>query len=159
MIYSMIKNVDPSQDEIINRIDNNFTNNEWMVALVLWLDNAELLNIIKWLADEMKSSVCTDNNGLLQDIMLWQDKNDELRWYIYKKSESLGFTTQVGALGLALFMLSGSMSPPECEPVYASLLSVKQIILGILITQSVINSNPPSEGARMLFQKWCYHYQ
>ena len=157
----MRSNTEIPLQELIQCVEQKLTNENWQNALNIWINNSELLNLIKWLATVIIQSVSSEFIELLKDIISWNVNDDELRRCIYKKAENLGFTTQAGSLGLALFMFGGSMSPPEYEPVYAPPRSVAQILHGILINQSVITSDTsPVEGAKGLFQQWCScHYQ
>lgn len=150
----MAENTEIPRQEIIQAVEQQLINEKWHLALDIWVQNAETLDLIRWLAKILFLSVSTESAVLLQDIMEWREDDDGKRRDIFKKSESLGFTTQAGALGLALFITGGSMSPPSCEPVYASRCAVKKILHGILINQSVITSEIPVEGAREVFRQW-----
>lgn len=141
--------------EIISCVEENLINGKWQAAIEIWVMSIEPLNFIRWLAKTIAPSVNAEFSDLLKDIMMWRDHDDELRREIYMKSEELGFTTQAGALGLALFMSGGSMSLPEYDPINAPEGAIKQILHAILINQSVITSDTPVEAVKMLFQKWC----
>lgn len=141
--------------EIISCVEDNLIKGKWQVAIEIWVMSIRPINFIRWLAKTMAPSVNAEFSELLTDIMMWREHDDELRRGIYTKSEELGFTTQAGALGLALFMCGGSMSPPEYDPINAPEGAIKQILYAILINQSVITSDTPAEGVKMLFQKWC----
>lgn len=151
----MKKNTIAPLKEIISCVEENLINGEWQVAIEIWVMSIEPLDFIRWLAKAIAPSVSAEFSELLKDIMMWRDHDDELRREIYTKSEELGFTTQAGALGLALFMSGGSMSLPEYDPINAPEGAIKQILYAILTNQLVITSDTPAEAVKMLFQKWC----
>ncbi|EPA9819823.1 type VI secretion protein [Escherichia coli] len=139
-----------------NTIVNEMLKNaRWQEALDFWVNNTDSLTLIKWLAKFISQSSSGEDSVFLQSIVKWQKGDDEQRWEIFKTSESIGFTTELGSLGVSLFISQGSMSPSPYDPVYAPPYSEKKIIYGILANQSCNISNTPDEGGVILFQHWC----
>ncbi|WP_433960500.1 DUF6931 family protein [Escherichia coli] len=141
--------------EINKTVEQMLAKEKWQEALNFWVNNSDSLILIKWLAKSISQSSSEEDAIFLQSIVKWQEGEDEERWEIFKNAESVGFTTQPGALGLSLFISQGSISPPPYDPVYAPSYSEKKIIYGILINQSCIVSDTPDVGVVCLFQHWC----
>jgi len=154
-LFSMTISKNNSMLEVNKTVEQMLAKDKWQDALNFWINNTDSLILIKWLAKSISQSSSEEDDVFLQSIVKWQEGDDEERWAIFKKSESVGFTTQLGALGLSLFISQGSISPPPYDPVYAPSYSEKKIIYGILINQSCIVSDTPDVGVVCLFQHWC----
>ncbi|HCN7760873.1 TPA: hypothetical protein N6814_004533 [Escherichia coli] len=121
-----------------------------------WVKDSNLSELIAWLAAVLMPSELTESAILLRDIQTYlESPSSNLRWNIFKKSEEVGFSTTSGLLGLALFLLKGSMSPDEYEPVYPPDGVVEQIIGCILMLLIVSKSQAPSNEAEKLYIAWC----
>lgn len=140
---------------INSTVEQMLVENKWQEALDFWVNNIDSLSLIKWLAKYLSQSSSEENFIFLQSIVKWQEGDDEQRWEIFKKSESVGFTTQLGSLGLSLFISQGSMSPSPYDPIYAPSYSEKKIIYGILTNEACTVWDIPNEGVFFLFQHWC----
>ena len=154
-LFSMTISKNNSILEINKTVEQMLAKEKWQEALNFWVNNSDSLILIKWLAKSISQSSSEEDAIFLQSIVKWQEGEDEERWEIFKNAESVGFTTQPGALGLSLFISQGSISPPPYDPVYAPSYSEKKIIYGILINQSCIVSDTPEAGVVCLFQHWC----
>ncbi|WP_426472828.1 DUF6931 family protein [Escherichia marmotae] len=141
--------------EINKTIEQMLVKGKWQEALDFWINNTDSLILIKWLAQFISQSSSEEDSLLLQSIVKWKEGDDEQRWEIFKNSESSGFSTQTGALGLSLFISQGSLSPAPYDPVHAPSCSEKKIIYGVLMDQSCKYYNTPDEGVFFLFQHWC----
>lgn len=141
--------------EINKTVEQMLAKEQWQDALDFWIKNTDSLTLIKWLAQFISQSSSEEESVLLQSIVKWKEGDDEQRWEIFKKSESAGFSTQTGALGLSLFISQGSLSPAPYDPVYAPSCSEKKIIYGVLMAQSCKSYDLPDEGVFFLFQHWC----
>ena len=141
--------------EINKMVEQMLAQGQWQDALDFWIQNTDSLTLIKWLAQFISQSSSEEDSVLLLSIVKWNEGDDEQRWEIFKNSESAGFSTQTGALGLSLFVSQGSLSPAPYNPVHAPSCSEKKIIYGVLITQSCKVHDTPDEGVFVLFQHWC----
>ena len=141
--------------EINKTIEQMLVKGKWQEALDFWINNTDSLTLIKWLAQFVSQSSSEEDSVLLQSIVKWKEGDDEQRWEIFKNSESAGFSTQTGALGLSLFVSQGSLSPAPYDPVHAPSCSEKKIIYGVLMEQSCQYYYTPDEGVFYLFQHWC----
>ncbi|EJA1280787.1 type VI secretion protein [Escherichia coli] len=141
--------------EINKTVEQMLAQGQWQDALDFWINNTDSLTLIKWLAQFISQSSSEEDSVLLQSIVKWKEGDEEQRWEIFKNSESAGFSSQTGVLGLSLFVSQGSLSPAPYEPVHAPSCSVKKIIYGVLMTQSCKAHDTPDEGVFFLFQHWC----
>ncbi|EIU5772671.1 type VI secretion protein [Salmonella enterica] len=141
--------------EMNKTVEQMLVREKWQEVLDFWINNTDSLTLIKWLAQFISQSSSEEDSALLQSILKWQKGDDEQRWEIFKNSESVGFSTQPGSLGLSLFISQGSLSPSPYDPVYAPSYSEKKIIYGVLINQSCKFYDTPDEGVVFLFQHWC----
>ena len=141
--------------EMNKTVEQMLVQGQWKNALDFWINKTDSLTLIKWLAQFISQSSSEEDSVRLQSIVKWKEGDDEQRWEIFKNSESAGFSTQTGALGLSLFLSQGSLSPAPYDPVYAPSCSEKKIIYGVLMTQSCKSHDTPDEGVFFLFQHWC----
>lgn len=91
------------------------------------------------------------------DINQWLKTHDEgLRRDIFLQAENLGFDTPVGAAGLALFWMQGSMTPDEFEAVYPEAHLAPLMLHCALKQLSVLLAadNAPLIGAQHLLAQW-----
>ena len=97
--------------EMNKTVEQMLAQGQWQDALDFWINNTDSLTLIKWLAQFISQSSSEDDSVLLQSIVKWKEGDEEQRWEIFKNSESAGFSSQTGALGLSLFLSQGSLSP------------------------------------------------
>ncbi|KDY89231.1 hypothetical protein AC21_4346 [Escherichia coli 2-474-04_S3_C2] len=112
--------------EINKMVEQMLVQGQWQDALDFWIQNTDSLTLIKWLAQFISQSSSEEDSVLLLSIVKWNEGDDEQRWEIFKNSESAGFSTQTGALGLSLFVSQGSLSPAPYNPVHAPSCSEKK---------------------------------
>lgn len=117
--------------EINKMVEQMLAQGQWQDALDFWIQNTDSLTLIKWLAQFISQSSSEEDSVLLLSIVKWNEGDDEQRWEIFKNSESAGFSTQTGALGLSLFVSQGSLSPAPYNPVHAPSCSEKNYIWSI----------------------------
>ncbi|MFQ6247193.1 DUF6931 family protein [Yersinia enterocolitica] len=135
-----------------------FKSSNWEGELKSFVEDSKLSDLITWLVSVLIPSASSESLILLINIKKYlETPSSTLRWDIYKSSENIGFTTPTGLLGLALFLMDGSMSPEEYEPVYPPEGVVEQIIHCILVLLAVSTSECecPSKEAEVLFNDWC----
>lgn len=132
----------------------------WEEALAYWVDAVPATTLIRGLLPillavseagekEVKEVVAEIRHCL-------EEPDDERRWRLFQLAESLGFATPAGALGLVLFWLGGSMTPANCEPVYADRALVPLMLQTAcrLMAIKLAGDNPPETGAKLLFSRW-----
>ena len=94
---------------------------------------------------------CADN------ISMWlRTHDDALRRSIFQQAEALGFDTPLGALGLALFWMQGSMTPEEFEAVYPA-PHLAPLMLHCALKQLAVQltaDNPGVTGTQKLLAQW-----
>ena len=133
-----------------------FDSSNWESEIESWVKRSNLSKMIAWLGSILMPPDSTESSTLLKNIQTYlESPSSSLRWDIFKKSEVIGFSTTPGLLGLALFLMDGSMSPDEYEPVYPPEGVVEQIIGCILMLLAVSNNQAPSKGAEKLYIDWC----
>lgn len=115
--------------EINKMVEQMLVQGQWQDALDFWIQNTDSLTLIKWLAQFISQSSSEEDSVLLLSIVKWNEGDDEQRWEIFKNSESAGFSTQTGALGLSLFVSQGSLSPAPYNPVHAPSCSEKKLYM------------------------------
>lgn len=119
-------------------------------------EKSELSHLIVWIASILVPSASPEISTLLKRINKYFDTpSPDLRWEVFRRAENIGFTTPSGLLGLALFLVEGSMSPEEYEPVYPPEGVVEKIINCILELLALSKYECHSTGAEMLFTDWC----
>ena len=141
--------------EINKTVEQMLIKGRWLDALDFWINNTDSLVLIRWLAQFISQLSPEEDSLLLQSIVRWKEGDDEQRWEIFRHAESVGFSTQTGALGVSLFVSQGRLSPAPYDPVYAPSCSEKKIIYGILMHQSNKYYDAPDEGVFFLFRHWC----
>lgn len=114
--------------EMNKTVEQMLAQGQWKNALDFWINKTDSLTLIKWLAQFISQSSSEEDSVRLQSIVKWKEGDDEQRWEIFKNSESAGFSTQTGALGLSLFLSQGSLSPAPYDPVYAPSCSEKNYL-------------------------------
>ena len=87
--------------EMNKTVEQMLAQGQWQDALDFWINNTDSLTLIKWLAQFISQSSSEDDSVLLQSIVKWKEGDEEQRWEIFKNSESAGFSSQTGALGLS----------------------------------------------------------
>lgn len=131
----------------------------WEDEIKSLAEKSELLHLIAWIASILEPSAPTETSMLLKSINKYLDvPSPDLRWDVFMRAENIGFTTPSGLLGLALFLIEGSMSPEEYEPVYPPEGVVEKIINCIIELLAVLKYECPSTGADALFTDW-YNYK
>jgi len=137
---------------------NLMVTNLWEDALACLVQDAAPEKVLGWALQQVNSLPLDEAaRQCAADISQWLKTHDDaLRRTIFQQAEGLGFDTPLGALGLSLFWMQGSMTPDEFEAVYpephlATLMlhcGLKQ--LAVLLAAG----NAPLTGAQHLLTQW-----
>ncbi|WP_414148820.1 DUF6931 family protein [Erwinia sp. BNK-24-b] len=128
----------------------------WEDALAYWVENVPVQELLEKVLPIIVDSADSEEQICVNAIRGWlKERNDAARRHIFEQAESLGFATPLGAIGLALFWMDGSLTPPECEPVYAEKhLAPLMLCTAVkLLSVSLAADNPPVAGAKLLFSR------
>ncbi|EBD4389311.1 hypothetical protein CU788_19810 [Salmonella enterica] len=132
----------------------------WEDALAYWTLNWPMETVIRWLLPQLKKQITIDNTlemQCLEEITLWLEHRDNTcRWRIFTLAGEIGFSTPEGALGLAVFWFGGSMTPENCEPVFAKthLPALMVHTTFCLASVALAAESSPVIGVNILFDRW-----
>lgn len=133
---------------------------QWEDALAYMVSEHPAEKLMGWVLKRIQASPAAQSDVMqqcAQEIALWlKDHDDARRWRIFQQAEMLGFDTPLGALGLSLFWLQGSMTPAELEPVYPEKhLSPLMLHCALkLLCVSQAADDAPLIGAQKLVSEW-----
>lgn len=135
------------------------TADRWEDALAYWVNICPVEKLIAWLLPQLsKTPEQNDADCSYEaDIRLWLKTHDDAcRWRIFRQAETQGFDTPLGAVGLAIFWMGGSMTPAEYDAVYAEKhLPYVMICTALqLISIRLADTMPPFYGAQQLYASW-----
>ncbi|MBI0278600.1 hypothetical protein I6H07_22975 (plasmid) [Hafnia alvei] len=135
-------------------------NRQWEDALACLVLEGELEETMGWVLQRFTTGAepLSDLAQLCaNDISQWLNSHDEtLRWRIFQQAETLGFDTPLGALGLSVFWMRGSMTPTEFDAVYPEPhLAPLMVHCALkLLSVALAGDNAPYIGAQTLLTEW-----
>ena len=133
---------------------------QWEDALASVVADSPPRKLLAWTLQQALTRMDLQESPQKQcasEIQQWlAEPDDERRFRIFKQAELLGFDTPVGALGLSLFWMQGSMTPAEFDAVYPEPHLSHQMLLCALKLLSVVISaqDAPLKGAQILLAEW-----
>jgi len=129
---------------------------QWEDALAYMINESPAEKLMGWILQRSPANT-PEMQQCAQEIGLWLKDHDETRrWHIFQQAEQLGFDTPLGALGLSLFWMQGSMTPTEFEAVYPEAhLSPLMLHCALkLLSMALAVNEPPMTGAQTLTSEW-----
>ncbi|MHA0273230.1 DUF6931 family protein [Enterobacter ludwigii] len=137
---------------------NLMVTNLWEDALACLVLDAAQEKVLGWALQQV--NVLPLDEAAQQcagEISQWLKTHDDaLRRTIFQQAEALGFDTPVGALGLALFWMQGSMTPDEFDAVYPE-PHLSPLMLHCALKQLAVQlaaDTPPITGAKIILAQW-----
>ncbi|MGB7801761.1 DUF6931 family protein [Buttiauxella sp.] len=133
---------------------------QWEDALASLVADCPQEKMMAWALQQALSRMASPEQAVQQcasDIRQWLAKpDDDQRFRIFQQAEQIGFDTPVGALGLALFWMQGSMTPAEFDAVYPEPhLSRLMILCALkLLSVGIAAEDAPLKGAQLLLAEW-----
>ncbi|WP_129953638.1 MULTISPECIES: DUF6931 family protein [unclassified Rahnella] len=132
----------------------------WEDALASVVADVAQKKLLAWTLQQALSRPESQEPAVRQcasEIHQWlAEPEDDRRFRIFQQAELLGFDTPVGALGLSVFWMQGSMTPAEFEAVYPeSHLSHLMLHCALkLLSVGIAGEDAPLKGAQNLLSEW-----
>ncbi|WP_447840907.1 DUF6931 family protein [Enterobacter bugandensis] len=130
----------------------------WEDALACLVLDAPAEKVLGWALQQVNMLPLNEaETQCASTIGQWLKTHDDaLRHSLYPQAEALGFDTPLGALGLALFWMQGSMTPDKFDAVYPE-PHLAPLMLQCALKQLVVQlaaDNAPITGAKTLLAQW-----
>lgn len=137
---------------------NLMVTSQWEDALACLILDAAPEKVLSWALQQVNALPLDEADRLCTgDISQWlKNHDDALRRDIFQQAEALGFDSPLGALGLALFWMQGSMTLNEFDAVYPE-PHLAPLMLHCALKQLAVllaADNPPVTGAQTLLAQW-----
>lgn len=146
----------PEAQVLAEGLSSKLTVGEWEEALQQFTQYHDYQALLAW-AVNLPLTVTSDCQQCLNDMRCWVlSPDEELRWRIFTKAQTIGFSSVIGAIGLSLFWSQGSMTAAELEPVYpqpelAGLMLLNALKLACV---EITVDGDPLQGAYALLSHW-----
>ncbi|TDS97685.1 hypothetical protein EDF78_10160 [Rahnella sp. BIGb0236] len=133
---------------------------QWEDALASVVADSPQEKLLAWTLQQALNQPGSAEQPVQQcasEIRQWLAEHDDARRFrIFQQAEQLGFDTPVGALGLAVFWMDGSMTPAEFDAVYPEAhLSRLMLLCALkLLSVGIAAENAPLTGAQTLLAQW-----
>ncbi|MEN4908711.1 DUF6931 family protein [Rahnella bonaserana] len=133
---------------------------QWEDALACLAAQEPQEKLMAWALQQTLNHMTSHEQPVQQcasEIQQWlAERDDARRFRVFQLAEKLGFDTPVGALGLSLFWMDGSMTPAEFDAVYPEThLSRLMLLCALkLLSIEIAAEDPPLKGAQTLLAEW-----
>lgn len=133
---------------------------KWEDALASIVADSPQEKLMAWALQQTLNHMTSHEQPVQQcasEIQQWlAERDDARRFRVFQLAEKLGFDTPVGALGLSLFWMDGSMTPAEFDAVYPEPhLSRLMLLCALkLLSVEIAAEDPPLKGAQTLLAEW-----